>query len=147
MSAAVAFREDTVLDPAPDSTRPTRAYSAPVMNALTREMIVALGCTPQARPDAHSYHDAARRLAEALEGEALRHAKVLAVLDLGRARACRAAASSAREAQRRFASWLKWDPPLVQRQSDLASWSETLRTACALGIDLPAPSVRPSSAR
>lgn len=147
MSAAVARREDTVLDPAPDSTRPTRAYSAPVMSALTRDMIAALGCTPDDRPDARSYHDAARRLAEALEGEALRHAKVLAVLDLGRARACRAAASTARYAQRRFASWMKWDPPLVQRQSDLAAWSETLRTACALGIDLPPPSVRRPGSR
>ncbi len=78
------------------------------------------------------------RLAEALEGAALRHAKVLAVLDLGRARACRAAAAAARDASNRFRGWIKWDPPLTQRTADLAVWQEALRTACELGVDAAA---------
>lgn len=133
-------------DDAPEST-PTRAYSAELTAELRREWLTALGNRPDAPPDARGYHDAARRLAETLEGEALRHAKVLEVLDLGRARACRAAAAAARDAQNRFRGWLKWDPPIVQRQHDLAIWSEALRTACALGIDLPPASLREPGGR
>ena len=98
---------------------------------VQRELAPATG----ERPDAVAYHEAASRLAEALERAAFRHAKVLDVLDLGRARSCRAAAAAARDASNRFRTWIKWDPPLAQRTADLALWREALRTACELGVD------------
>jgi hypothetical protein len=122
ISGAWDQRED---DHGPES-RPTRAYSTAVQCAL----VAAIG----PRPSARAHHDAARALAERLEGEALRCAKVLAVLDLARSRACIATAAVARDAATRFKAWIKYDPPLVQRQEDLALWSEALRQAGALGL-------------
>jgi hypothetical protein len=79
------------------------------------------------RPAARAYHEAALHLAEELEVEAMRAEKVLAALDLARGRACRAAARQARDAASRFETWIRFDPPLVQRQDDLALWYEVIR--------------------
>jgi hypothetical protein len=125
MSGTSGFWDEREDDHGPES-RPTRAYSTAVQCAL----VAAIG----PRPSAKAHNDAARALAERLEGEALRCSKVLAVLDLGRSRACRAAAGVARDAATRFKAWVTYDPPLVQRQEDLALWSDALRRAGALGL-------------
>lgn len=144
MSAAAtrSSRTPTLREPAParakiasarprmESVKP-RFESGFIRRSAGRESLVpAVGD----RPDAVAYHEAACDLAEALEGMALRHGKVLEVLDVGRARACRAAAVAARDAASRFRMWIKWDLPLAQRTADLAIWREAQRAASELGI-------------
>jgi hypothetical protein len=136
MSAATgASRAPTVRDPA--SARAAISPTPRFESGFIRRTPAEAGLVPAIgeRPDAVAYHDAACNLAETLEGAALRHGKVLDVLDVGRARACRAAAVAARDAASRFRTWIKWDPPLAQRTADLAIWREAQRTARELGFD------------
>ena len=46
------------------------------------------------------------------------------------------AARHAADAASRFHAWIQWDPPLAQRQEDLAVWSEALRRASALDVSV-----------
>lgn len=126
--SAVSGLYDVSDDEVSPESRPTRAYSTAVQCAL----VAAIG----PRPNADAHHASARALAERLDGEALRCSKVLAVLDMSRARGCREAARVARDAAGRFRAWMKWDPPLAQRQEDLAVWSEALRRASDLGVSV-----------
>lgn len=127
MSAASGIFTRNDEDHGPES-RPTRAYSTAMQCAL----VSAIG----PRPDAYAHYKSARSLADRLEGDALRYAKVLPLLDLNRARGCAAVASSARDAAARFRAWIKFDPPLPQRQADLALWSIVLKKAGDLGVDV-----------
>lgn len=75
----------------------------------------------------------AASLAEQLENEALKCSRVLALLDLKRARECTALAKRAHELAGRFERWS--DPGNTNRLKDVLDYDDLLEVAKELGID------------
>jgi hypothetical protein len=91
--------------------------------------------TSQARAD--TLRQRASALAELLDGEAFRCSRVLAMLDLKRARECSALARRSHQLADRFAGWA--DPSVVpDRLKDVLDYDDLLEAVRELGLQEPA---------
>lgn len=122
-----------------------RLPSGTMVGAVQRPSgsIVGVGVRPESgtmasvdvQGDGSALYEAAIRLADRLEGDALRYAKVLDVLDVTRSRGCLELAGPVRDAASRLRAW-KWNATLSQRQADLALWDVLVRKAKQLGVEV-----------
>jgi hypothetical protein len=82
------------------------------------------------------YQALIRDLADRLDAEAMRRAKILEQLDLQGAAACRNIARKARTLGHRFDAWLEPESTFEQRKKDLDEYFEVIRAAQNEGVDL-----------
>lgn len=83
---------------------------------------------------ADALHGMVIDLAERLDAEALRRSRVLAELDLKRARECTALAKRARALGRRFNLWKQPTITQEQRLEDVVEFHDVTHEATALGL-------------
>jgi len=142
---SAAFRSDryatlSSADTSSMSGAPLRAVGSAVsgtMVSVGRRRESGTMASVDVQGDGSALFESALRLADRLEGDALRYAKVLGVLDVSRARGCFELAGSVRDAASRLRAW-KWNVSLAQRQADLALWNVLVQKAKQLGVDVSA---------
>ena len=75
-------------------------------------------------------------IADRLDAEAMRRAKILEQLDLAGAATCRSLSRRARALAQRFDGWLDPASTFEARKADLDEYFEVLKIARAHGVDL-----------
>lgn len=75
-------------------------------------------------------------VANRLDAEAMRRAKVLESLDLAGAATCRSVARRARALAQRFDAWVQPQSTFEARKADLDEYFEVLKIARAHGVEL-----------
>lgn len=78
--------------------------------------------------------DGLRQVIEKAENEALRSSRVLAVLDVKRARSCTELAHSARDVMARIDAWSEPSTTRETRREDTAEFQRVLEAAARLGL-------------